>query len=84
MIGMLGGSPDLQHACSRAGCGNEAHWVIRWRNPKIHSEDRRKTWLACNEHRDYLKDFLEARSFPLDVLSLSEFVTSSSPDERDE
>ncbi|MGR0317783.1 hypothetical protein [Agromyces sp. ZXT2-3] len=38
-----------------------------WRNPKIHSEDRVKTWLACDEHVDYLRDFLASRSFPVRV-----------------
>lgn len=84
MIGMLGGTLSLQHACSRAGCSDEASWVLRWRNPKIHDEDRRKTWLACDGHLEYLKDFLEARSFPLEVLTLSEFISSTAPHERDE
>ena len=28
-------------------------WRIEWRNPRIHSADRRKIWVACDEHRDY-------------------------------
>lgn len=79
MIGMLGGKPDLKHACSRASCADQATWALCWRNPKIHPADRQKTWLSCNEHLDYLKDFLEARSFPLEVLPLSEFVSTVSP-----
>ncbi len=83
MIGMLGREPASSRECSRAGCLREADWALRWRNPRIHTEDRRKTWLACGEHRDYLRDFLEARSFPLEVLPLSEFMSTASPDERD-
>jgi hypothetical protein len=53
--------------CSRAGCTAPAAWTISWRNPRIHSPDRRKIWLACDEHVDYLRDFLAARDFPLEV-----------------
>lgn len=79
MIGIFGGKPDLEHACSRAGCADEATWALRWRNPKIHPADRHKTWLSCDAHLAYLKDFLEARSFPLEVLSLRKFVSTASP-----
>ncbi len=63
----LGLEPGTEE-CSRAGCREEARWRIEWRNPKIHSEDRRKTWLACNEHVEFLREFLGARDFPLEVL----------------
>lgn len=53
--------------CSRAGCRAHAAWRIDWRNPKIHEADRRKTWLACDEHVDFLREFLAARDFPLEV-----------------
>lgn len=79
---MLGGSPASQHECSRAGCTGEAGWALLWRNPKIHSDDRRKTWLACDEHLDYLRDFLEARSFPLETVRVSELPSKAAPDER--
>jgi len=36
---------------------------LRWNNPRLHSPERRKTWLACDQHRDYLRDFLSARGF---------------------
>jgi hypothetical protein len=61
---------DGHATCSRAGCRDAAAWRIDWRNPKIHSEDRRKTWVACDEHVGYLREFLAARSFPLDVRAL--------------
>jgi hypothetical protein len=48
-----------------------AAWRIEWRNPRIHAEDRRKTWVACDEHVGYLRDFLAARDFPLEVQPLA-------------
>lgn len=73
MIGGLG-APPAQGACSRAGCREAATWRIDWRNPKIHTGERGKTWLACDEHVEYLRGFLEARSFPVSVAS---FVTDT-------
>jgi len=64
---------DDEHAaatCSRAGCRAAARWRIDWRNPRIHAADRRKTWVACDEHRDFLRDFLAARDFPVTVAPL--------------
>ena len=61
--------------CSRAGCRTPASWRIEWRNPRIHSADRRKTWVACDEHRDYLREFLEAREFPVAVSRLQADAT---------
>jgi hypothetical protein len=56
--------------CSRAGCTEAATARIEWRNPRIHEESRTKVWLACDAHRAYLTDFLEARAFPLRVVDL--------------
>lgn len=49
--------------CSSKGCTSEATWALLWNNPKLHTEDRRKTWLACDRHRETLGDFLRARGF---------------------
>ncbi|MFB7890916.1 hypothetical protein ACFC1I_01770 [Microbacterium sp. NPDC056044] len=57
--------------CSRAGCRAAAQWRIDWRNPRIHAEDRRKTWVACDEHVGYLREFLAARDFPVSVAPLA-------------
>lgn len=57
--------------CSRAGCRSRAVWAIRWRNPRIHTADRRKTWVACDEHVGYLREFLRARDFPVEVAALA-------------
>ena len=60
-------APTDEPTCSRAGCRAPARWRIDWRNPRIHSADRVKSWVACDEHRDYLRDFLAARDFPVAV-----------------
>ena len=41
--------------------------MLRWRNPRIHGPERTKEWLACDEHRAGLADFLARRDFPLRV-----------------
>jgi hypothetical protein len=56
--------------CSRAGCTNTATVRIEWRNPRIHDATRTKVWLACDEHREYLVGFLEARAFPVRAVAL--------------
>lgn len=72
LLGALDGSPAERYACSRAGCAAAAASAIRWRNPKIHAAERWKTWLACPEHVEVLREFLAARSFPLTVASVTE------------
>ncbi len=42
-------------------------WALLWNNPKLHTPDRRKSWLACDEHRESLCEFLGARGFLRDV-----------------
>lgn len=49
--------------CSAKGCGAPASYAVRWNNPKIHTPDREKTWMACEQHRQWLSDFLAARGF---------------------
>lgn len=58
--------------CSAKGCPEEAQWALRWNNPKLHTSERRKTWLACPDHREHLSHFLSARSFLRDVVSVDE------------
>ena len=68
---MIGLGAELETTnCSRAGCRESADWRLDWRNPRIHAEDRVKTWLACDLHADYLRDFLATRDFPLAVSPL--------------
>lgn len=49
--------------CSRKGCRAAAQWQVLWNNPKIHQPERRKIWLACSQHRDWLENFLRQRLF---------------------
>lgn len=49
--------------CSAKGCQAPAGWALLWNNPKLHTAERRKQWLACEEHRDTLGAFLGARGF---------------------
>ena len=49
--------------CSAKGCRAEARHVLVWNNPKLHTADREKTWVACDEHRDSLSGFLDLRGF---------------------
>jgi len=65
--------------CSAKGCQQPAVWAIVWNNPKLHTPDRRKTWLACDEHRQQLADFLRARSFLRDVVPAAEAPEDSGP-----
>jgi hypothetical protein len=62
---MLANRPDFRK-CSRAGCNSSALHLISWRNPKLHAADRIKSWAACEEHRQYLIDYLGARNFYLE------------------
>lgn len=79
MIGL--GEPDPL-TCSRAGCRATASWRVEWRNPRIHAADRVKVWLACDEHVDYLRDFLAARDFPVAVVPLSDAPPTQDSGER--
>jgi hypothetical protein len=54
--------------CSARGCTAPATWDLRWNNPKLHTPDRRKVWLACEDHKTSLSDFLGARSFLREVV----------------
>jgi len=58
--------------CSAKGCTSAAAFELGWNNPKIHTPDRRKVWLACAAHRDSLADFLGARGFLRDTTPIGE------------
>ena len=60
-----------QLICSARGCRARAVHALRWNNPKLHTPDRRKTWLACDAHLPTLSQFLEARGFLQEVESLT-------------
>jgi hypothetical protein len=65
-----------QVICSAKGCRVPAGWVVAWNNPKLHTPERRKTWLACDEHRESLAAFLGARGFLKDVVPLAEWTAA--------
>ncbi|MBA2773694.1 MAG: acetone carboxylase [Nocardioidaceae bacterium] len=54
---------DTALVCSAKGCTATATVALLWNNPKLHTADRRKTWLACDAHTRTLGDFLAARGF---------------------
>jgi len=58
--------PDV---CSAKGCTAPAVWALRWNNPKIHTPERRKIWLACEDHKESLGQFLGSRGFLKDVVA---------------
>jgi len=58
----------MDDICSAKGCTAPAVHALLWNNPKLHTPDRRKTWLACEEHRESLSQFLAARQFLKDVV----------------
>ncbi|MGJ9401952.1 hypothetical protein [Arthrobacter sp. KK5.5] len=57
--------------CSRKACGLPATRQLLWNNPRIHTPERRKIWLACDGHAEWLRSYLSERglyreSLPLD------------------
>ena len=55
--------------CSAKGCRNPASWAHLWNNPKLHVPDRRKVWLACDDHRASLGEFLSIRGFLVETVA---------------
>lgn len=68
----LAGSPGEPAAamCSRKACRADAAWQLMWNNPRVHTPERRKVWLACPEHRDWLEDYLRTRGLWKDTVAL--------------
>ena len=58
--------------CSSKGCASEAVWALVWNNPRLHTADRRKTWAACDGHREHLAGFLTVRGFLREVVPVAE------------
>jgi hypothetical protein len=57
----------VSDVCSARGCTTDATWELRWNNPKLHTQERRKVWLACDDHKQSLSDFLGVRGFLREV-----------------
>lgn len=64
--------------CSAKGCRARPEHAVVWRNPRLHAPDRRKIWLACEDHRDHLRDFVQLRGFLLEVVPVSELPAGPS------
>ena len=62
--------------CSRKRCREGAHWAVLWNNPKLHTPERRKKWLACHEHKETLEQFLSARSFWVETIPVEDLPAS--------
>lgn len=63
--------------CSAKGCRLEAAWALLWNNPRLHAPERRKVWLACDEHRVTLADFLSLRGFLRETVPVDEIPADS-------
>ena len=57
------GPDEVEAICSAKGCQAPATHELLWNNPKIHTPQRRKVWLACDAHREHLEEFLGLRGF---------------------
>jgi hypothetical protein len=55
--------------CSAKACRHKATWAHLWNNPKVHTPERRKVWLACDDHRTSLGDFLSIRGFLVETVA---------------
>ena len=66
------GAEDAPLPCSARGCSADAAFGLRWNNPRIHSPQRRKTWLACPTHREHLAAFLSDRGFLKETVDVAE------------
>jgi hypothetical protein len=70
---------EFSPQCSRKGCRAPGAWSLLWNNPKLHDPAYRKTWLACDDHREYLVEFLTARGFLREVTLFRTPQSDSTP-----
>jgi hypothetical protein len=66
--------PEGRTICSAKGCRADAAYGLLWNNPKLHTPDRRKTWLTCEDHRESLSYFLSVRGFLKDTVPVSQLA----------
>lgn len=69
-------TPDAvgELVCSARGCRTDATWGVLWNNPRLHTPERRKVWLACDDHREHLSQYLGVRDFLRDVVPVDDLV----------
>lgn len=60
--------PPSDLVCSARACGARAVHALRWNNPRLHTHERRKTWLACDAHLESLTQHLDVRGFLREVV----------------
>lgn len=76
LLGLSGPTPDPvpdgELICSSKGCRAPATWGLLWNNPKLHTPERRKVWLACDDHREHLEQFLASRAFWKQTVAVAE------------
>ena len=65
---------DVEHVCSAKGCRTTAAHAVIWNNPKLHTADRRKVWLACDDHEKSLADFVALRGFLIEVVPVEQLT----------
>jgi hypothetical protein len=72
-------TPDAvdEAICSARRCRSDATWALLWNNPKLHTPERRKVWLACDEHREQLTQFLDGRGFLCDTVAVDELESGA-------
>lgn len=75
--GLFGDPGPVATRCSRARCAADATVALHWSNPRIHTDGREKTWLACGEHESVLLAFLADRGFPVRVAPFEESEPSA-------
>lgn len=70
---LMGTGPEEapERQCSRRGCRQRATAALLWNNPRIHTPERRKTWLACPDHEAWLSAYLAERGLYRSTESLS-------------
>ena len=67
--------PEHDLVCSTKKCRARPSWALVWNNPKVHTPDRRKTWLASDDHREHLASILGMRGFLREVTAVSDSLT---------
>jgi hypothetical protein len=72
MADFTAADPIGEIVCSGKGCRATATYGLLWNNPKIHTPERRKVWLACDDHREYLSEYLSVRGFLKQVVPVDE------------
>ena len=68
------GGTNTDHVCSAKGCRAQAVHAVIWNNPKLHTRDRRKVWLACDDHEKSVADFVALRGFLIEVVPVEQLA----------